>query len=162
MITCLIYAKLCMQIFLLSKVPYFLSSIPECVSLFLTVTSSLSLSLCVRVCVCTVKTILSHIDSMCQKRVGLVMFIFYFLYICISVCIIFTCHAKGHIRWMEREKECWLLALRPNKMLVYLRDRPAQTILRAATLRQKLQAKLSISPSHSILTPGQPVPALTL
>ena len=51
----------------------------------------------------------------------------------------------------------WLLNIR-----VYLRDGPAQTILRAATLRQKLQAKLSISPSHSILTPGQPVPALTL
>ena len=30
------------------------------------------------------------------------------------------------------------------------------------TLRQKLQIKFSISPSHSILTPGQPVPALTL
>ena len=34
--------------------------------------------------------------------------------------------------------------------------------LRAATLRQKLQTKLSTSPSHSMLTPGQPVPALTL
>ena len=45
---------------------------------------------------------------------------------------------------------------------VYLRDGSAQTILRAATLRQKLKTKLSISPSHSILTPGQPVPALTL
>ena len=29
-------------------------------------------------------------------------------------------------------------------------------------LRKKLQTKLSISPSHSILTPGQPLPALTL
>ena len=29
--------------------------------------------------------------------------------------------------------------------------------LRAATLRQKLQTKLSTSPSHSILTPGRPV-----
>ena len=38
----------------------------------------------------------------------------------------------------------------------------AQTILSAATLRQKLQIKLSISPSHSIPTLGQPVPALTL
>ena len=34
--------------------------------------------------------------------------------------------------------------------------------LRAATLRWKLQIQLSISPSHSILTPGRPVPALTL
>ena len=32
----------------------------------------------------------------------------------------------------------------------------------AAVLRLKLQIKLSISPSHSVLTPGQPVPALTL
>ena len=35
------------------------------------------------------------------------------------------------------------------------------TILRAATLSWKLQTKLSTSPSHSILTPGRPVPALT-
>ena len=36
------------------------------------------------------------------------------------------------------------------------------TVLRAATLRWKLQIKLSTSPSHSILRPGRPVPALTL
>ena len=53
----------------------------------------------------------------------------------------------------------WLLAC---NMLVYLRDGSAQSSERAATLRQKLQIKLSISPSHSILTPGQPVPELTL
>ena len=47
-------------------------------------------------------------------------------------------------------------------MLVCLRDRSAQTIVRAATFRQKLQIKLSTSPSQGILTPGQPVPALTL
>ena len=47
-------------------------------------------------------------------------------------------------------------------MLVYLKDGSAQTILHAATLRQKLQIKLSNLPNHSILTPGQPVPALTL
>ena len=41
-------------------------------------------------------------------------------------------------------------------MLVYLRDGPAQTIVRAATQIQTLEIKLSISPSHSILTPGQP------
>ena len=34
--------------------------------------------------------------------------------------------------------------------------------LRAATLRWKLHVKLSTSPSHSLLTPGRPVPALTL
>ena len=34
--------------------------------------------------------------------------------------------------------------------------------LSAVTLRKKLQIKLSTSPSHSILTPGHPIPALTL
>ena len=68
-------------------------------------------------------------------------------------------------------------------MLVYLRDGSAQTVVRAATLRWKLQIKLSTSQhtdtgptsrsadpitpgawqDHcSILTPGQPVPALIL
>ena len=36
-------------------------------------------------------------------------------------------------------------------MLVYFRNGSAQTILRAATLRYKLQIKLSTSPSDSIL-----------
>ena len=36
------------------------------------------------------------------------------------------------------------------------------SILRAAMLRQRLQTTLSTSPSLSILTPGQPVLALTL
>ena len=35
-------------------------------------------------------------------------------------------------------------------------------ILCSATLRQKLQIKLSTSPSHSILTPAEPASALTL
>ena len=37
---------------------------------------------------------------------------------------------------------CWLVAQRPSNKLVYLRDGSVQT------LRQKLQIKLSISPSH--------------
>ena len=45
---------------------------------------------------------------------------------------------------------------------MYLRDGSAQTILRAATLRYKLQIQRSTSTSHSILTPGRLVPALTL
>ena len=56
---------------------------------------------------------------------------------------------------------CWLVAC-PSNMLVYLTDGSAQTILRAATLRQKLQIKRSTSPSHSILTSGRPVPSLTI
>ena len=55
-----------------------------------------------------------------------------------------------------------LLAYKPSNMLVYLRDGSAQTTVRAATLRYKLQFKLSISPSHNTLTPGKPVPGLTL
>ena len=47
-------------------------------------------------------------------------------------------------------------------MVVDLRDGAAHTAGRAATLRQKLHIKLAVSLSHSILTPGQPVPALTL
>ena len=50
-----------------------------------------------------------------------------------------------------------LLVQRPSNMLVYLRGGSARTIVRAATLSQKLRIQLSISPSHSILTPGQPV-----
>ena len=57
---------------------------------------------------------------------------------------------------------CALVTQRPTNMLVYLRDGSAQIIAHAATLRWKLQIKRSISPSHSILAPGQPVPALTL
>ena len=41
-------------------------------------------------------------------------------------------------------------------------DRSAQTAVHAATLRQKLKITFAISPSHSILSSGQPVPALTL
>ena len=45
---------------------------------------------------------------------------------------------------------------------MHLRDRSAQTICTCCPLRQKLQIKLSTSPTHRIQTPGQPVPALTL
>ena len=50
----------------------------------------------------------------------------------------------------------------PATCSVDLRDGSAQTTVRAATLGQKFQIKLAISPSHSILTQGQPVTALTL
>ena len=54
-------------------------------------------------------------------------------------------------KWPHWDVVCRLLN-RPSNILVCLRDRSARTILRAATLRQKLQTELSISPSHSILT----------
>ena len=57
---------------------------------------------------------------------------------------------------------CSLVVERPSNILEYFRDGSAQTILHAVTLRKKLQIKLSTSPSHSLLTLGQPVPALTL
>ena len=41
------------------------------------------------------------------------------------------------------------------------REVSAETIVRAATPKIKVQIQLSISPSHCILTPGQAVPALT-
>ena len=47
-------------------------------------------------------------------------------------------------------------------MLVYLRDGSALTVACAATLREKLQIKRSVSSSRSIQTPGQPVLQLTL
>ena len=56
----------------------------------------------------------------------------------------------------------WLVAYCPSNMLVYFRDGSAQTSSCIATLKQKLQIKSSTSPRHRILTPGQPVPALTL
>ena len=49
----------------------------------------------------------------------------------------------------------------PSNMLKNLRDGSAQTAVRAATLRQELQIRLAVSPSHGTLTPGQPVPMLT-
>ena len=42
-----------------------------------------------------------------------------------------------------------------------LRKAPAHTTVPAATLIQKLLIQLAISPSHNILTPGQPVPEVT-
>ena len=47
-------------------------------------------------------------------------------------------------------------------MPVYFRDCSAQTIVYAATPRQKLKKQLLISRIHSILTPGHPVQDLTL
>ena len=50
----------------------------------------------------------------------------------------------------------------PSWDTVYVRDRSALTFLHAATLKQKLQVKLAISCSQSILTPGKPLSALTV
>ena len=62
----------------------------------------------------------------------------------------------------DNDNVCWLVAQRPSNMLVYLRDGSAQTVVRTAALRQKLQIKLAISSNHRVLKPGQPVLALNL
>ena len=54
------------------------------------------------------------------------------------------------------------LASHPSDMLVCLSEGSAQTIIRAATLRQKLQIKLAILTSHSIVTTGLPSQVATL
>ena len=56
----------------------------------------------------------------------------------------------------------WLLACLTSQHHASVSRGRVYSLLRAATVRQKLPTTLSISPSHSILTPGQPVPALTL
>ena len=53
-------------------------------------------------------------------------------------------------------------ALHPCTILVYLRDRTTWANVHAATLRQKLWIKHTISPSYSIPTQGQLVLAPTL
>ena len=72
------------------------------------------------------------------------------------------------VSWLIHRINCYkggylfLGCLTSQQHAVYLRDGSAQTSLRSATLRHNLQTKLSISPSHNILTMGRPVPALTL
>ena len=73
---------------------------------------------------------------------------------------------RGVACWCTSNIPCslfvgWFLKC-PSSMLVYLRDRSTQTSVHAAILRWKVQIKLSISPSHSLLTQGRPVQALTL
>ena len=55
------------------------------------------------------------------------------------------------------------VAWRPSNIPAYLRNRSHshQKVVRAATRGHTQQVRFAISPSHSVLTPGQPVPALT-
>ena len=55
----------------------------------------------------------------------------------------------------------WLLRV-PATGRVYLREGSASTMVRAATLRQKVHIKLAVSSAHSILTPGQGARTLIL
>ena len=45
---------------------------------------------------------------------------------------------------------------------VFVMDRSAHAIVRAARMKQKMHTKLTLSPSNGITTLGQVVPALTL
>ena len=56
----------------------------------------------------------------------------------------------------------FLVTKRPINMTVYFRDEPEKATVHDITLWQKLQIKLAMSPIYCILTPGPPVPALTL
>ena len=47
-------------------------------------------------------------------------------------------------------------------MPMYLKDGSASTSLRAAALIKTMQMKLAFSPSHSLMTPGQPILTLAL
>ena len=79
---------------------------------------------------------------------------------------VLSCPDRPVVKTSALRVGCWLvaclLAQRPSNMPVSLRDGSALISLGATTLRQTLQVKLSNSPSQSILTPGQPVPALTV
>ena len=55
-----------------------------------------------------------------------------------------------------------MAAERPSNLLLHPSDGSAQTVVGAATLRRKWHIKLAASPSHGLLTPGQPVLVLTL
>ena len=56
---------------------------------------------------------------------------------------------------------CWQVAYCCVNVLVLSQDRSAETVVGAATLRYNLLIKHAVSPSHSILTLGQPVQILT-
>ena len=92
------------------------------------------------ICTCSAQLSMFHMERRSRNTITII------ITIIISVCLLVGC----------------LFALCPSNMLVYHINRSAHTSVHAATLKQKLLIKLSISPSHSMLTPGQPVPALTL
>ena len=64
-------------------------------------------------------------------------------------------------RWDRIVVVCWLLNVPATSECISGTDLLRQFDVLPHCVR-KLQTKLYISPSHSILTPGRPVPALTL
>ena len=75
-----------------------------------------------------------------------------------AVYIMILWEGTGHIwaRVGQRREVGWLLDIPATCQCIS--NGSAQTIVRAATLKKTLHIKLAISPCHSILTPGQPVP----
>ena len=63
--------------------------------------------------------------------------------------------AGGWVDWLVGWLTGWLAGW---SILKYPRGGSAETTVRAATPKCKLQIKLAISPRFSILTPGRPVP----
>ena len=61
----------------------------------------------------------------------------------------------GFVGWLVG----WLVS--PSTILVYLKGGCEETVSRVAN-GHHLQIQLTISPKHSILTPGQPDPAWTI
>ena len=94
-------------------------------------------------------------------RPGLFVYLFVYLFVCLLACLS-VCLSVCLLGWLVGW--CWvfLVALRANNMMVYLLGRSSQTIVLAATPKGNLQIKLSVSPSQCMLTPGRPVPGMTL
>ena len=72
------------------------------------------------------------------------------------------CKSDGHVSHTQRLGLVASMFVCLTSMLEYLRDGSASAIAHAATPRQKVQIKLAISSSHSILTLSHLVLILTL
>ena len=115
--------------------------VSACMCVCVCVCVGVCVCVCVRVCVC-----------MC-------------VCVCVSVCL-YVCGPSNMLVHLRDGSTLTILraAILRNcryKLCISLRDGSAQTVLRAAVLRN-CRYKLSISLIYSILTPGQPAPALTL
>ena len=80
----------------------------------------------------------------------------------LSLCKFYSYLLQGNLTCVVLRACLSVGCLSPSNMLVLLGAGSALTIECAVTLRQKMLMKLPTSRSHSMLTPGQPVLALTL
>ena len=73
--------------------------------------------------------------------------------------------SQQHARFIDKDGSAQtsvLTDVRKQKMQMYRRDGSAQTVVLIATQKWKMQIEYATSLSHSTLTPGQPLLALTL